>query len=110
MSERILLPVRGDEPKFNEKGFIGQLFSKDDVVCWIKWTNSTLMALLFFAVLKFEFIKVNGLIPNNYYEIGFLGGLLIFILQEEYDKKVEKIAAQEWSNRIRNKEKTIGMI
>jgi hypothetical protein len=124
MSDQILLPVRGDEPEFDKKGFIGQMFSKNDVVCWIKWTNSVVMGLLIFAVSMFGFKKVVDLIPVKscwvgiskiiasltFGVTGFFWGLVIYLLQEKYDKKVEKIAAEEWSKLIRDKEKTIGMI
>ncbi len=119
LTNKILLPIRSDEPEFDTKGFLGQKFSKNDIVVVLKWINSFVFAITIYAFLtlisrqellqKYEILKNISTFPINLFLILFIF-YSCMIVHNEYDENIKIKAENEWKRKIQNKSLPFSML
>lgn len=110
IEKHILLPIDGNTPKFDEKGFLGQTFSKDDVVRVLTFTNTFTVFATVFGITMLILNNLGGI--HIIISIGAAFGVagIIYDNHDQYDIDIKNDANTEWEKRILGKEKTKGMI
>lgn len=108
---QILLGIDSNEPEFNKRGVTGnKTFSKDDVVCWIKWTNTIIATLVVWGVCILFFnapciCTLFGHIAKKISIVSaFILGIIIFVKQEKDDEKFITDAKNDWKKKMHKKQ------